>query len=205
MALDEIGKFIKIKRKEKSLTQQELADKLSVSFKTVSKWECGKGLPDVSLMIPLCEILGITVNELLSARHIEKDEYMKKADENLVNVLSERQGNKRRMTALVILGIASLLCSLSLFFIAGYVEMEEWCRILIIVFGFVILFLQLFTICFLDNDIGYFECQHCGNRFKPKYWAYVLAPHTLTRRLLKCPKCGKRTNCKKKFAKTDEN
>ena len=69
-----IGRFIKECRNEKNMTQQELADKLMVSYKTISKWECGKGLPEVSLMIPLCEMLGVNVNELLSGCHIEEKE-----------------------------------------------------------------------------------------------------------------------------------
>ena len=65
------GKFIAERRRAKHLTQRELAEKLLVSDKTVSKWETGKGLPEVSLMMPLCEILGINVNELLSGELID--------------------------------------------------------------------------------------------------------------------------------------
>ena len=62
------GKFIAEMRKSKGLTQKQLADALLISDKTVSKWECGNGLPEVSLMLPLCEILGITVNELITGK-----------------------------------------------------------------------------------------------------------------------------------------
>ena len=75
MDQEKIGLFIKQLRNEKNLTQQELADKLSVSFKTISKWECGKGLPEVSLMIPLCKELNITVNELLSGERLNMENY----------------------------------------------------------------------------------------------------------------------------------
>ncbi|MDE7084364.1 MAG: helix-turn-helix domain-containing protein [Clostridia bacterium] len=68
----ETGKFIKTARKEKSLTQRELAEKLNISEKTVSKWETGNGLPEVSLMLPLCKILDITVNELLSGERLNE-------------------------------------------------------------------------------------------------------------------------------------
>ncbi|MBQ9485910.1 MAG: helix-turn-helix transcriptional regulator [Clostridia bacterium] len=70
MNLAAIGKFVKEKRKEKGLTQAQLAEKLSVSEKTVSKWECGKGLPDAEFMLPLCNELGISADELLSGRTI---------------------------------------------------------------------------------------------------------------------------------------
>ena len=73
-----IGKFISQMRKEKNITQKQLADSLAISDKTISKWECGKGLPEVSLMLPLCEILQITVNDLLSAERVSVVEYQKK-------------------------------------------------------------------------------------------------------------------------------
>ena len=69
------GQFIKQCRKEKGLTQEQLAERLNISCKTVSKWECGKGLPEISLMLPLCNELGITVNELLSGCKISESQY----------------------------------------------------------------------------------------------------------------------------------
>ena len=65
-----IGRFIAQCRKTGGLTQRQLADGLGISDKTVSKWECGNGLPEVSLMLPLCEALGITVNDLLSGERV---------------------------------------------------------------------------------------------------------------------------------------
>lgn len=88
-----IGKFISKKRKEKSLTQQELADLIGVSNKTISKWECGKGMPEVSLMLPLCEKLEISVNELLSGESLDSS-YKEKAEENLVGLIKQNQTDK---------------------------------------------------------------------------------------------------------------
>ena len=73
-----IGKFIANCRKEKNMTQRQLADILEISDKTISKWECGKGLPEVQFMVPLCDLLGINVNELLSGKKLSDDEYQKK-------------------------------------------------------------------------------------------------------------------------------
>ena len=81
---DKIGKFIARARKEQKLTQEELAEKLGISYKAVSKWECGKGLPDASIMIELCKILKITVNDLLSGEKINDSDYMIKAEENFI-------------------------------------------------------------------------------------------------------------------------
>ncbi|MDE5539097.1 MAG: helix-turn-helix domain-containing protein [Bacilli bacterium] len=82
-----IGKLIAECRKNKKLTQVGLAQKLGVSDKSVSKWENGKGLPDVSLYKPLCEILGITLNEFFAGEKIKDENYKKQADENLYKAL----------------------------------------------------------------------------------------------------------------------
>ena len=79
-----IGKFISACRKEKGLTQMQLAEKLNITNRAVSKWETGKSMPDVSLMLDLCNILGITVNELLSGERIIMEDYQKRAEENLM-------------------------------------------------------------------------------------------------------------------------
>ena len=84
----EIGKFIAKRRKEKQLTQAQLAEKLNITDRAVSKWETGKCMPDSSVMLELCGILGITVNELLSGEEVDMESLEKKADENLIVVVS---------------------------------------------------------------------------------------------------------------------
>lgn len=86
-----IGKFIASCRKEKSMTQRQLADILEIRDKTISKWECGKGLPEVQFMIPLCDLLGINVNELLSGEKLSAEEYQKKAEENMMTLVKENE------------------------------------------------------------------------------------------------------------------
>ena len=88
------GKFIAERRKEKGLTQSRLAEMLLISDKTISKWECGNGLPEVSLMLPLCEILEISVNELLCGEKLDTSEYKNKAEELLMDFMKEREENK---------------------------------------------------------------------------------------------------------------
>lgn len=87
MNQEKIGKFIASLRKEKNLTQQELAEILGVSDKSVSRWENGKTMPDLSLMQPLCQELGITINELLSGEKIKEEEYQEKSEENILNTI----------------------------------------------------------------------------------------------------------------------
>lgn len=91
MNQEKIGKFIAECRKEKNLTQSQLAEKLNISNRAVSKWETGKSMPDVSIMMELCGILGITVNELLSGERIIMDDYQKTAEQNLVELQKQQE------------------------------------------------------------------------------------------------------------------
>lgn len=91
MKQEMVGKFISTCRKEKGLTQMQLAEKLNITNRAISKWETGKSMPDVSLMLDLCGILGITVNELLSGERITMDNYQKKAEENLMELQSKKE------------------------------------------------------------------------------------------------------------------
>lgn len=103
MDLKRIGLFIALMRKEKGLTQKELADKLYISDKTVSKWETGNGLCDVTLMEPLCKELGITVNELFSGERIDDTEYKKRAEENMLSLALERKQSKRNILLSIVI------------------------------------------------------------------------------------------------------
>ena len=105
----EIGKFIAKCRKEKKLTQAQLAEKLNITDRAVSKWETGKSMPDSSIMLELCEILGITVNELLSGEEIDMEIYEKKADENLIALKRKDENNMTKNVILSILFSAALL------------------------------------------------------------------------------------------------
>ncbi|MBO5414658.1 MAG: helix-turn-helix transcriptional regulator [Bacilli bacterium] len=88
MNQEKIGKFISKLRKEKKLTQEQLAEKLGVTSKSISRWENGKTMPDVSLFEPLCKELNITINELLSGEKIKKEEYQEKFEENVINTIN---------------------------------------------------------------------------------------------------------------------
>ena len=105
MDQNKIGRFIAALRTEQGLTQRELAEKLHISDKTVSKWETSRGLPDASLMLPLCQALGISVNELLSGERLDESAYREKAEENMVTLLRRGTGKK----------LLHSLCSVSCF------------------------------------------------------------------------------------------
>ena len=103
-----IGRFIAEMRKTQNLTQRQLAERLSISDKTISKWECGKGLPEVSLMLPLCEALHITVNDLLSGEQLSDRDYRERAEQNMVDLIKENEENKKRMILSIICGVITL-------------------------------------------------------------------------------------------------
>lgn len=106
----EIGKFIAKCRKEKKLTQAQLAEKLNISDRAVSKWDTGKSMPDPAIMLELCEILGITVNELLSGEKIDMNNYEKKADENLIELKRKDENNiSKNFTILIVFSIILLI------------------------------------------------------------------------------------------------
>lgn len=195
------GQFIKQCRKEKGLTQEQLAEELGVSAKAVSKWECGNGFPDVSLMMPLCEILGITVNELLSGCRIDNENYKARAEENLISAIKERKENKKKIILAVVVAIITTLSGVLLCLIAEIAQMPTYLRVILIVAGFIVMLAGIAVACVLDRDAGYFQCPKCNSLFIPSLAAYVAGPHTLTKRQLKCPHCGKISYCKKKLSK----
>ena len=199
------GQFIKAIRKEKSLTQREVAERLNISEKTVSKWETGNGLPEVSLMLPLCELLEISVNELLSGERLDEKRYFEKAEQNIMSLMEEKAEAKKKLIIAVIVGVITLLAGLTIVFLADLLEMKTWLRVLLNVIAFVVIGTGIGLACVLERDAGVYECKHCGERFVPTMKAYLFAPHTPMTRQLKCPKCGKKSFCKKRLSKSEED
>lgn len=196
-----IGKFIAEVRKSNNLTQRQLADALSISDKTVSKWECGKGLPEVSLMLPLCDTLNITVNDLLSGERVSESDYQKKAEENMMNLAKENEENKKRMALSVVCGIITIIAVCSLVVIASYIKMPTIARIGIIVLALATAAAGIGAAAVLEVKAGYYECPHCKSLFVPTTGEYVKGYHTLTKRKLKCHKCGKVGMCKHRIVR----
>lgn len=112
-----IGKFISTCRKEKGLTQMQLAEKLNITNRAISKWETGKSMPDVSLMLDLCNILVITVNELLSGERIAMENYQERAEENLMELQSKKEKVQREYNSI----LKILIAAFSLLFVLNMV------------------------------------------------------------------------------------
>lgn len=196
-----IGKFIQASRNELGLTQRDVAERLNISDKTVSKWETGKGLPEVSLMMPLCEIFGISVNELLSGERLDELQYQKRAEENFMGLITERQESKKKIVLASIVALSSIISGVTIILLSGLCEMETWVRIVLIGIATLVISSAIAVACVLDRDAGVFECTECGERFVPDMKSYIMAPHTLTKRKLKCPACGRKSYCKKRLSR----
>lgn len=196
-----IGRFIAAIRKEQNFTQRQLAEKLNISDKTVSKWECGNGLPEVSLMLPLCDALKINVNELLSGERLSDDNYHEKAEENVMDLIREKEESKKKIILSAMVAGLTIIAALPMFIISGMLEMETWIRFLLIGIGLFVIIMGIIIACILDRDAGTFECQKCGTRFTPDMKSYIMGAHTITKRHLKCPHCGESSYCKHRLSK----
>lgn len=202
-----IEKFISDERKAKGYTQKQLSELLGISDKTISKWECGNGFPEASLLLPLCNELEITVNELLTGERISQQNYKKKAEENMVNMIKEREENKKKLIPTIITGLIATISFITLIMVvAVYTEVIAVpVKILLIVIACVIFGCGLMVAMEGERTIGYYKCRHCNELFVPTFGAYTMGMHMISTRYLKCPKCGTKTWCKKVLAKENRN
>ena len=201
MDIVKTGRFIAEVRKGRGLTQRELADALCISDKTVSKWETGRGLPEVSLMLPLCGVLGINVNDLLTGERVTPSDYQKKAEENMMDLMQENAENRKRMALSVICGAITVVAVCALVVIASYLPMPAAARIALIVFAAAVAAAGIGAAAMLEVRAGHYECPHCGALFVPTMGGYVKGYHTLTRRRLRCPHCGKTGMCRHRITR----
>ena len=139
MNQEKIGKFILELRREKNMTQQELADKIGVTDRAISKWENGRGMPDLSLMIPLCKELDITINELISGEKIEKKDYQSKLEENIVKTIdytNRRIINKDKIFKIVVGTIITIILIIGLMFFVDVNRMNNNDSVIFSTWGF---------------------------------------------------------------------
>ena len=198
-----IGKFIAECRKQKNLTQLQLAEKLNITDKAISKWERGFAMPDSAIMLELCDILDISVNELLSGEKIIMDNVNLTNDNQtneqlLLDMAKElEQKNKiiwKSMWIIMISSIIGLLVSLA---VAAFLIPEGVWQLVTILASTIIFLLPCLYALKLEVSIGAYKCKHCGYEIVPTYMQALNAMHRGTTRYLKCPKCNKRSWCKK--------
>ena len=197
-----IGRFIAACRKRANLTQLQLADKLGITDKAISKWERGITMPDTSIMLELCDILGISVNELLSGEKINMENSSQKNEQLLLDMAKELEKKNKTiwssMWAIMIVSMAALIAGI---FIAAFLIPEGVWQLVTILCVCVLFLIPCFYALKLEVSVGAYKCQNCGYEIVPTYKEVMMAMHRGFTRHLLCPKCNKRTWCKKVLKK----
>ena len=197
-----IGKFIADCRKQKNLTQMQLAEKIGITDKAISKWERGIAMPDSSIMLELCDILGISVNELLSGEKINMENNEQKNEQLLLEMAKElEKKNKTIWNAMWIIMTVSIIGLIGgLMIVAFFIPEGPWMLVAILSLCAVFL-IPCFYALKLEVSVGAYKCKNCGHEIVPTYKEAMNAMHMGFTRYLMCPNCKKRTWCKKVIKK----
>ena len=197
-----IGKYIAECRKKNNLTQMQLAEKLNITDRAISKWENGKAMPDSSIMLDLCKELRISVNELLSGEMIEMKNFDKSIEKNLLDMVKQKEENDKRLLHMeIIMGIISILPLLISTVIVLLVPLEEWLGSVIVGTSVIPLLIATPFALKIEQTAGYYECKKCHHRYVPTYKGVFWAMHYGRIRYMKCPECNKRSWQKKVISK----
>lgn len=202
MNQEKIGKFIAERRKLQALTQMQLAERLGVSDRAVSKWERGKCMPDVSIMQELCRELGISVNDLLCGEVVLMENYNEKMEKNLMELAKEKERADKMLLFLeIFVGVLCTAILVAATMVASYVQMEEWKRVLVVVIGMIPLLIAFPFLLKIEQTAGYYQCGACGHKYVPTFKAINLSMHMGRTRHMRCPNCGKKSWQKKVISK----
>ena len=197
-----IGKFIADCRKKVNLTQMQLAEKLGITDKAVSKWERGIAMPDTSIMLELCDILHISVNELLCGEKISMENNNQKNEELMLAMAKElEQKSKTVWTSMWAIMIVSMTALLAGIFTVAFLVPEGPLMAVLMIALCVVFLIPCFYAVRLEVSVGAYKCKKCGTEIVPTYKEAMMALHRGFTRHLMCPTCGKRTWCKKVLQK----
>lgn len=187
-----IGQFIAERRKAHHLTQAQLAEQLGISDRAVSKWENAKSMPDSSIMLELCEILEITVTELLKGEFVEMKNYEAVTQETLLDMKRTQEKSNRTLLKLEYVLLATAMIGFSGLALASRLTDLPWARILLIVVGFAILIPSTIICMTLEYKVGYYQCPHCKHTYVPTFRAFHLSMHMGRTHYMTCPHCHKK-------------
>ncbi|MBR5900038.1 MAG: helix-turn-helix transcriptional regulator [Clostridia bacterium] len=193
-----IGKFIAENRKKINLTQAQLAEKLSITDKAVSKWERGVAMPDSSIMLELCGILNISVNELLGGEKISMEKDGEQNERLLVEMAKEIEiKNKTIWTCMLTIMTISITALIAGLLVVGFLMPEGVWQLVAILALCLVFLAPCFYALKLEISVGCYKCKHCGYEIVPTYKQALNAMHMGTTRYLRCPNCHKKSWCKK--------
>lgn len=202
MDLQKMGRFIAACRKQQNMTQQQLAEKLAVTNQAVSKWETGKGAPDSSIMLALCDALKISVTDLLCGEIVTMENQNKEMEKQLLEMVKQKEESDRHLLMLEwVVGILSAIVLFVPIMVGALLPMEDWLRPIVVFSGFVP---GIAGMCFamkIEQTAGYYECAECGHRYVPGYKSVFMAAHMGRTRYMRCPQCGRRSWQKKALTK----
>ena len=197
-----IGRFIAERRKQNGLTQIQLAEKLNVTDRAVSKWENGRSMPDSSIMLDLCRALKISVTDLFSGEVVTVENYNEQLEQSMIEMVKEReQSDKRMLSFEIVIGVLSMIILFGFVLAAAFVPMVDWLRICLIVVGLVIAMVGILFAVRIEQVAGYYECGNCGHKYVPTYCSVLWARHVNRTRYMKCPKCNEKSWNKKVLSK----
>ena len=197
-----IGSFIAERRKAVGLTQMQLAEKLNVTDRAVSKWETGRSMPDSSLMPLLCDVLGISLSDLFCGEVVTMENYNKELESSLMELSKQKEDSDRHLLVLEwVVGILSMIILFVPIFVGALLPMEDWQRLTLVFSGFTPALVGFFFAVRIEQVAGYYECKECGHRYVPTYKSVSLSMHVGRTRHMKCPHCGKSSWQKKKLSK----
>lgn len=199
-----IGRFIAERRKCANLTQMQLAEKLNITDRAISKWENGRSMPDSSIMLDLCRELKITVNDLLHGEAVTMENYNEKTENILIEMVKQKEKADKQMLSLeILIGIFSMIILFGFTFTAAFVQTEAWIRICLIITGFVIASVGIAFALKIEQTAGYYECAKCRHRYVPAFSSVLWAMHINRTRYMRCPKCGRKSWQKKVISKEE--
>ena len=197
-----IGGFIAQRRKQMNLTQAQLAEKLNITDRAVSKWETGRAMPDTAIMPELCQILAISINDLFQGEVVCMDHYKEKTEQTLLELAKQKeQADKQLLRMEIVSGIVVILLFVALDVLVGVLPMEDWLRVVIIVGSLLLVLIWSYFALKIEQTAGYYACPACGHRYVPTFGSVLWAPHMGRTRNMRCPHCGKRTWQKKVLTK----
>ena len=187
-----IGRFIAERRKAKHMTQMQLAEKLNITDRAVSKWETGRSMPDASLMPQLCELLGITINDLFNGEVIVMEDYKEKSEQLLAEMAKQKEEADKKLLSLeILIGIFSVIIVTGAVLAASFLDVPDWLRVVLIIVGAIPAIIGIGYCIKIEQTAGYYECAECGHCYVPSLKSVIWSQHIGRTRKMKCPECGK--------------